>query len=150
MGEWDYNPEDVAFYSRLLQLRYDELAAWKQRRDDLWMREKRGEPVSPEEFKLAEEMTRLTEETIELLRGRLEELKPRVMKLENRWARQLEELRWTPFRDGGGEWCFAETAPIDFVARLREEGRLRLGGYEYSLSRGRDREFLRRRPVQEG
>ena len=147
----EYRYEDVTFYSKILQLRYDELEAWKQRREDLWFREKEGERVSPDELRLCEEMMKLTEQSIELLRQRLEHLKPLAMRREaDIWREKLEQLQWTPFKSGDGEWTFADTAPMDFVARLREEGRIELGGYEYSLSRGRDREFLRRRPVKEG
>ena len=105
--------------------------------------------IPEERFRLfLRSLIQLRRNELELLKGFLEDLEVEEAE-EERWAKQLEQLQWRSFNKGSGWWTFADTAPMDLVARLREEeGWLRIGNYEYSLSQGRDREFLRRRPVR--
>ena len=105
--------------------------------------------TTEERFRLfLKSLIQLRRNELELLKNLLQDLEITENE-EDRWSRQLKQLNWKPYNQGSGEWCFADTAPIDFLARLREEGSLIIDGYRYRLSQGRDREFLSRRPVKE-
>ncbi|MEM0481557.1 MAG: hypothetical protein QXM16_01525 [Nitrososphaerota archaeon] len=62
--------------------------------------------------------------------------------------RTLDDLPWRPFRDGGGEWIFEDEAGQELLEALRKSGgRVAIGGYVYILAEGKDRWFIRRKPI---
>jgi len=65
-------------------------------------------------------------------------------------SQDLEKLAWRQYRDGRGEWVFADEAPAELVNRIEssKEG-LKIGNYVYEVSTGGGgKKFLRRRPVK--
>jgi hypothetical protein len=53
----------------------------------------------------------------------------------------LSEANWRRYPSGGGEWCFADELPRNFIEELKEKGSKTLNGYRYvykKLSGGKE------------
>ena len=76
------------------------------------------------------------------LEEKLSEVPPRVKPqrpAEQRGERlgvivAIESARWRVYRDGRGEWCFADELPKEFVDKLRR-GPVELQGHTYVYKR---------------
>jgi hypothetical protein len=65
---------------------------------------------------------------------------------------QLEKLPWKPYREGHrAAWIFANTKGAEKLYKLIKEsqtGKVPIGGFEYKISKGKDREFISRNPIK--
>lgn len=57
-------------------------------------------------------------------------------------AKTLDELPWTPFKNGKGAWIFSDTLP-ELKKALLERGSIEIGSFRYKLSGDQDKFLVR-------
>jgi len=81
------------------------------------------------------------------LEGKLREITDSTPELDPAY---LDGLGWTLFASGKGAWIFRDAAGAKALSEGLERARsgLTIGGYQYKVTRGKDREFISRFEIQ--
>ncbi|MEM1944102.1 MAG: hypothetical protein QXS96_07455 [Candidatus Caldarchaeum sp.] len=88
------------------------------------------------------------DERIKQLEKELDILKQLRDLLREEGETGFDNLPWRQYRDGRGEWVFADQAPPDLVEKASAKGGVKIGEYVYEVTESGGKRFLRRRHLQ--
>lgn len=97
---------------------------------------------------MSDKLRAFLDERIKQLEKELETLKQLRALLEGEQETGFDNLPWRQYRDGRGEWVFADQAPPELVEKASAKGGVRIGEHIYEVTESGGKRFLRRRHVQ--